>query len=280
MKSNQIPTERRAEILNLLAERLIMTSEQIEYLHPEYGSQKRSRSLLNRSLKRMHEYYLIDRACYQQVILWDDSVKRTTVVALGKLGSEAVNFFHHRERIRYEDGKPVLSQKVHHIIQVNNMEIVIREVAKELGWSIAKTPEGEELWFCEAGNRIVRHENKLNPDVYAIFQNDRTGDLVHTFFEYDTGSEDRGYRHTFPKLSKKFDMYKEVKEWKDWYKNPITNYVKNPFPDIFFVTEEKKRFPEFPRVLKSKKLDVTCCLKKDFETNIREYFKQMEVSDH
>ena len=74
-----------------------------------------------------------------------------------------------------------------------------------------------KAWAHECGNRIVQHHNKLNPDVFCMLYDRETGKYYSLFIEYDTGKMDFRRKKKFPRLNKKFNRYREIKNWNGWY---------------------------------------------------------------
>ncbi|MFC7443090.1 hypothetical protein [Laceyella putida] len=273
-------TERQATLLNLLAERGYMTIDHILHLMPELADNKNSTLSATRLINKLVKYYLVDRASYQYVTQWDGTEKRTTVIALGEIGSQAVSFYRHRTRIRYENGKPILSRKAHHILQVNHMEIVFREVIAEMGFELVKDDKGKDVWLCECGNRVIGPDADLNPDAYTAIRDSKTGKIYHLLFEYDTGEEDRNYKNHFPTLTATFDKYVALKKSDEWYEKPAVQIVENPFPLFFFVTEEKKRFPKVRYLLNERGLDFAACLRHEFADELRMVLSKLRSGEH
>lgn len=268
-KTNVELTERKKKILEILAQRRLLTIEQMEYFHPDFGHQAKSLALLREDINKLFAVYLVDKALKKPIMQWDGTIKRTEVIALGELGSQYVGWKKHHRRIKYRNGQVILPPTAHHVIRIHDMEIQTRELLKEMDVEV-------KAWAYECGNRILKHSNGLNPDVFCMLYDRRKTDKHYTFFvEYDTGRDDRNYRKNFPNLTKKIDRYKEVKGWKEWYERPISRASENKFPHLFFVTEEPKRFPALPKLLQSRGLEFTACLQSDYLSELKKFIETM-----
>lgn len=245
-----------------------MTIDQLEYLHDGFGHQSRSLTLLQRDIHKLHEVYLIDKAIKKPVIQWDGTVKKTTVIALGEIGSAFVGWSQHKKRILYQDGDTILPKTAHHVIRVHDMEIQTRELLKSMGVEV-------KGWAYECGNRIVQHGNGLNPDAFCMMYDHFNNKHYTAFLEYDTGKDDFERRKKFPNLTNKIDRYKQIKDWNGWYSKAISTASENKFPHIFFVTEDPKRFPELPKVFHSRRLENTVCLQQDYLSQLTNFIQKM-----
>lgn len=247
-----------------------MTIDQLEYFHPDFGHQSQSQLLLRRDINKLHEVYLVDKAIKKPIVQWDGSIKKTAVIAMGELGSRYVGWPKHHKRITYQDGEAILPKTAHHIIRVHDMEIQTRELLKSMNVEI-------KAWVYECGNKVINHKNGLNPDVFCMMYDQLTQRYYTTFMEYDTGKDDPGRKKKFPKLTKKIERYKEIKDWKVWYQGPISTASANKFPFIFFVTEEPKRFPELPNIFECRGLDHIVCMQSDYLTKLTEFIQKMRA---
>jgi hypothetical protein len=269
-KVNVELTERKKKILELLRIHRLMTIDQLEYLHPDFGHQSQSKLLLRRDINKLHEVYLVDKAIKKPVIQWDGSVKKTIVIAMGQLGSQYVGWPTHYDRIRYVDGKPILPATAHHILRIHDMEIQTRELLKQLDIEI-------KAWVFES-KKVIKHENGLNPDVFCMLFDRQTEKFYTLFIEYDTGKDDFRRRRKFPKLSKKIERYQEIKNWPSWYKKQISQVSETKFPFIFFVTEDEKRFPVIPQLFEEKGLDHVACMQQDYLSALKKFIEQQRSS--
>lgn len=267
-KSNVDLTERKKKILEILAQRRLLTIEQLEYFHPDFGHQSQSQLLLRRDINKLHEVYLVDKALKKPISQWDGTIKKTMVIALGELGSQYVGWPKHHQRIKYRDGQVVLPATAHHTLRIHDMEIQTRELVKEIGVEV-------KAWAYECGNRILKHSNGLNPDVFCMLYDTTNSKHYTLFIEYDTGKDDFRRRKKFPRLTKKIDRYREVKSWDDWYERPISTASENKFPHLFFVTEDPKRFPGVPNILSSRGLDHTVCMQRDYLSELENFIQKM-----
>lgn len=260
-------TERQKGILELLRQKKLLTIEQLEYFHPDFGYQKQSRFLAQRDINKLHQFFLVDKI-YQKVLFWDEQKRMTEIIALGKMGSQFVGWKDHHERIQEFQGKRFLGKKAYHILRVNDLEIQSREVLNRMNVEI-------QLWASECGLSIVKDENKLNPDAFCLMYDQETEHYYSLFVEYDTGKDDFGYRLKFPSLAEKFNKYRQVKIGTRWYQNVFSQSSLNKFPYLFFVTEEPKRFPKLPELLKDRDLRSTVCMKGDYTEKLEEFVHQM-----
>lgn len=265
-KANVELTERKKKILEILAQRRLLTIDQLEYFHPDFGHQAMSQLLLRRDINKLHEVYFVDKALKKPVIQWDGSVKRTEIVALGELGSQYAGWRNHQKRIKYRDGRVILTPNAHHILRIHDMEIQTRELLKKMNVEV-------KAWVYECGNKVIKHKNRLNPDVFCMLIDKDTGKYYTFFAEYDTGNEDYGHRKHFPNLTKKIERYQEVKAWPEWYEKNISKASENKFPHLFFVTEEPKRFPELPKIFNQKGIDHTTCLQPDYISELKKFIE-------
>lgn len=267
-KSNIVLTERRKRILDILKTHRLLTIEQLEYFHPDFGQQSQSQLLLRRDINKLHEVYLVDKAIKKPVIQWDGSIKKTTVIAIGEIGSQYVGWPKYHKRIHYRDGQAHLSSTAHHTIRIHDMEILTRETMEQLNIEV-------KAWAYEAGNRIVQHNNGLNPDVFCMLYDRETGKYYSLFIEYDTGKMDFRRKKKFPRLNKKFNRYREIKNWNGWYNKAISKASVNKFPHLFFVTEDPNRFPGVPDLLKEKGLESTVSIQQDFLDELKKFIEKM-----
>lgn len=261
-------TERRKRILDILKTHRLLTIEQLEYLHPDFGQQSQSQILIRRDINKLHETYFIDKAIKKPVVQWDGTIKKTTVIAMGEIGSQYVGWSKHYKRIHYRDGQAHLSSTAHHTIRIHDVEIQTKELMKTLDIEV-------KAWAFECGNRIVKHSNKLNPDAFCMLYDRKTEQHYTLFIEYDTGKMDFRRKKKFPGLSKKFNRYREIKNWSNWYKKAISRESVNKFPHLFFVTEDQNRFPGVPDLLKEKGLESTVCMQQDFLGELKNFVMKM-----
>jgi hypothetical protein len=266
-KANVELTERKKKILEILRTHRLLTIDQLEYFHPDFGHQSQSQLLLRRDINKLHEVYFLDKASKKTIRQWDGTIKKTMVVAMGTLGSQYVGWKNHHERIRYENGKPILPKTAHHIIRIHDMEIQTRELLKKMNVEV-------KAWVFES-KKVIGHPNGLNPDVFCMMHDRETGKYYTAFLEYDTGKNDLGRRRKFPNLTKKIDRYREIKDWKDWYQKQISQASENKFPMIFFVTEDPKRFPELPRIFQSRQIDSIVCMQLDYLSELEKFIRKM-----
>lgn len=245
-----------------------MTIEQLEYFHPDFGHQSESLHLLRRDINKLHEVYFLDKAIKKPVMQWDGIIKKTMVIALGEIGSQYVGWSQYKKRILYQDGNTILPKTTHHVIRIHDMEIQTRELLKSMGVEV-------KAWAYECGNRMVQHNNGLNPDAFCMMYDQFNNKHYTAFLEYDTGKDDFERRKKFPNLEKKIDRYKETKEWNGWYAKAISGASENKFPHIFFVTEEPKRFPELPKIFASRRLENTVCLQQDYLSQLTGFIQKM-----
>ncbi len=239
----------------------------MEYLHPDFGKQSQSQLLLRRDINKLSESYFIDKATRKPIKQWDNSTKKTIVLALGEIGSEYVGWKHYK-RIRYQNGKAILPKTTHHILRIHDMEIQTRELLNQMNVEV-------KVWVYECGNQIVAHENRLNPDAFCMMQDKTNGKYYTAFFEYDTGKMDFRKRSKFPELSKKSGKYQEVQDWKTWKEKPINQLSQNRFPHLFFVTEAPSRFPGVPNLLKEKGIKNTVCMQNEFAFHLKSFIENM-----
>jgi hypothetical protein len=262
-------TPRRKKILELLKTHRLLTVEQLEYLHPDFGHQSQSQLLLRRDIRKLHEVYFLDKASKKPIKQWDGTIKKTMVVALGPIGSQYVGWPDHYERIKYQDGNTVLPKTAHHILRIHDMEIQARDALRSMGVDVM-------AWVFECGTQIINHPtNKLNPDAFCILGDSTNGKKYTIFFEYDTGTMDYRRRKKFPELSSKFDKYQEIQQWKPWENRPISKNSENKFPHLFFVTEDEKRFPGVPDLLSKRGIKNTTCMQSDFVQELKKFIEMM-----
>lgn len=247
-----------------------MTIDQLEYLHPDFGHQSQSQLLLRRDINKLHEVYLVDKALKKPVVQWDNQIKKTMVVAMGELGSHYVGWSEHYERIKYQGNRAILPKTAHHILRIHDTEVETRKLLKTLDVEV-------KAWAFECGNRIVQHQNKLNPDAFCMLYDRQNGKYYSFFLEYDTGKDDFGRRRKFPNLTKKIDRYQEIKNWSGWYDKAISKASENKFPYLFFVTEEPKRFPELPKIFVSRTVDHTVCMQQDYLDQLTLFVQKMRA---
>ncbi len=248
--------------------RHLLTIEQLEYFHPDFGHQSQSQLLIRRDINKLHESFFVDKATRKPVKQWDNTTKKTIILALGEIGSQYVGWPKHYKRIQHHNGEVILPKKAHHILRIHDMEIQTREILKELDVEVRG-------WAYECGGKIVNHENKLNPDTFCMMEDRTNGKKYTVFFEYDTGTMDFRKRQKFPELSQKFDKYKEIQSWKPWYQKAFSKASENKFPHLFFVTEADSRFPGVPDLLTKAGLKNTVCMQNEFAFHLKEFIENM-----
>ncbi len=261
-------TERKETILQILKTHHLLTIDQLEYFHPDFGHQSQSQLLLRRDINKLHETFFLDKATRKTIKQWDNNIKKTIIVALGEIGSQYVGWQRHYKRIQHQNGEVILPKKAHHILRIHDMEIQTRELLKTMDVEIRG-------WAYECGNGIVNHENKLNPDAFCMMEDQTNGKKYTAFFEYDTGTMDFRKRKKFPELSQKFRKYKEIQEWKPWYNKAFSLASENRFPHLFFVTEAESRFPGIPDMLTNMGLKHTVCMQDEFTLHLKEFIENM-----
>jgi hypothetical protein len=266
-KANVELTDRKKKILEILRTHRLLTIDQLEYFHPDFGHQSQSQLLLRRDINKLHEVYFVDKAIKKPIVQWDGFIKKTMVIAMGELGSQYVGWPNHYERIRYENGKPILPKTAHHILRIHDMEIQTRELLKKMNVDV-------KAWVFES-RKVIDHPNGLNPDAFCMMHDRETGKYYTAFLEYDTGKDDLGRRKKFPNLTKKIDRYKEIKDWNGWYQKQISQASENKFPMIFFVTEDPKRLPDLPRIFDSRRMDSVVCLQSDYLSELEKFIQKM-----
>ncbi|MFC7443520.1 replication-relaxation family protein [Laceyella putida] len=255
--------------LKLLAQHRIMNIEQLLYWHEDFGQQKRAKALMQRHLNELVYYYLVNKKDHIHHKFLDGSKRRTIFAALGPLGSKAVGWQEHVERIRYHtDGSVSINNRYFHISRVCDLSIITNEVLKEMGASL-------EMWVVECRKSIVNHDNNLNPDAFAMIKDSVTRKKYTAFIEFDTGAEDFRRTEKFPELTKKFNRYKEVKEWDGWYKKRVSIESENKFPYVFFVTQEPRRMKKVPSLLKERVNESMVCMVEDYAARLKEFIERM-----
>ncbi|MEK4799999.1 replication-relaxation family protein [Thermoactinomyces sp. FSL K6-2592] len=261
-------TDKDRQTLAILAKHRLMSIDQLMYWHPDFGRQKRAKALLQRHINRLHQFYLIDKKDHLYHQQLDGTTKRTIFVSLGELGVQAVGWRHYPRRIRYHsNGSVSITPRYYHIARVCDLSILTNELFKKMGLEI-------EWWEVEC-KALIGHPNQLSPDALCVAFDHQTGKRFSFFIEFDTGSDDVNRKVKFPKLNKKFNRYREVKLWDDFYTSDISRISANPFPYLMFVTEEKRRFPLVPRLLEEKKIDASVCMITDYPGELKKVIERM-----
>ncbi|MBD1373842.1 hypothetical protein IC620_15970 [Hazenella sp. IB182357] len=269
-RSNVELTERKLNILKALYAKHLLRIDQLEYFLPNFGHQKQSQLLLRRDINKLHEVHFLDKATKKPMYLWNGDRKRTEVIAMGQIGTQFVGWKYHYKRIKYQDGGTILPRTAHHILRIHDMEIQTREFLKKMNVEVV-------AWEHECGNLIVKHPNELNPDAFFAMLDHTTGKSYTAFAEYDTGKDDFKCAKKFPNLTKKFERYREVKNWGAWYQKDLSTQSENKFPHLFFVTEDQKRFPVVPEIISSYGLDHTTCMQQDYVQELENFIHRMRA---
>lgn len=255
--------------LALLAQHRLMNIEQLLYWHPDFGSQKRAKALMQRHLNEMAYYYLIDKKDHICHTFLDGTTKRTIFVSLGLLGTQAVGWTDYSKRIRYHaDGSVSITPRYYHTSRVCDLSIITHQVLEEMDLEL-------ERWVVECGKSVVQHKNGLSPDAFVIMADRQTGKKYSLFVEFDTGSDDVNRTENFPSLTNKFNRYKEVMAWDQWYKTRASQESENKFPYLFFVTEEPKRFPKVPKLLEQRGIEATVCMIDQYADELKRFIERM-----
>lgn len=249
VKTNCKLTQREIELLRLVYDRKLVRRDHLEIISKSYRDSGDNRTrIINRAIKKLYQNMCLDKVHEAQDIGRGNT---PCIVGLDKGGSILLNV-PHKKRISHH--KSIVNGNIYitrslpanyrHINGVNQLEVetilFCEETNSELkGWYHEKP---QELYYGQ--ERIVvipdiRMELKFNTEPSKSF---------YAFIEFDTGSENRGYKNRFPIIHDKIIKYRKYKFSKLW----MEEYPY--FPMILFVTEDDKRIDFFNRKCKENKL--------------------------
>lgn len=230
-------TERERELLRIISQRKLVRRDHLEIICEPYRIAGKYRAnILNRAIERLFSDMYVDKVHETQKLGRGNS---PCVVALDRAGSLYLGL-PHKQRISHKK------------YDFNNKVIIERNLPNYFRHThgINKLEVETILLFEKGDNRIIKWEHEfaytffnnqekttLIPDVFAVYGFE--GKPVYAYIEYDTGSEDRGRKDTFPIIYKKIQNYKKLKVSEIWREH--AEY----FPIILFVTEDDKRVGYF-----------------------------------
>jgi hypothetical protein len=246
VKTNCKLTSREIELLQLVYDRKLVRRDHLEIISESYRNLGDSRTrLLNRAIKKLYQNMCLDKVHEVQEIGRGNT---PCIVGLDKGGSMLLSV-PHKKRISHRksivNGNTYITRMLpanfRHINGVNQLEVdtilFCEETENELiGWHHEKP---QELHYGQEKVVVipdVRMELKMREKPF------------YAFIEYDTGSENRGYKDRFPTIHEKIIKYRKFKASKLW----VEEYPY--FPMLLLVTEDDKRIPFFNQKCKENKL--------------------------
>jgi Replication-relaxation len=246
VKTNCKLTEREMEILQLVYDRKLVRRDHLEIISESYRNCGDNRTrLLNRAIKKLYQSMCLDKVHEAQEL---GKGNTPCIVGLDRGGSMLLNV-PHRKRIAHRKslvkGRKYITRTLpanyRHINGVNQLEVETIQFCSEtdtqlIGWHHEKPQE-----FVYGQERVA-----VIPDVSMELKVREKP--LYAFIEYDTGSENRGYKDRFPIIKEKvikYRKYKASKLWEDDY--PY-------FPILLLVTEDDKRIPYFNQKCKENKI--------------------------
>lgn len=262
-------TERELKILELVYYRKMVRRDHLEILHDGYRNIPRRTNVINRSIKKLFDKMCLDKVHEEQEYMKGNkpcilSVDRAGCIILDKP-------FNRRFEIekRFINNKELILRKLpsyyNHVHGVNQLEIATLEFCLENNFEII-------IWNLEEDNLKEFEYNKekiiLKPDIFVILN---IGKPLIYFIEYDTGSENRGYKNNFPTILDKLEKYQKYKSINLWQVEWWAKKIKTNFPLLLFVTEDEKRVEYIKQKGKTLGLKVDCVLSNEYKERIREF---------
>lgn len=264
VKTNCRITERERELLRLVYDRKLVRRDHLEVISESYRHLGSNRTrLMNRSIKKLYQSLIFDKTHEAQIYGRGNT---PSIIALDRGGSLLLNV-QHKRRIPYNkyivNDKTFYRKKLpanyRHINGINQLEVDTILLCEEtgnqiLGWH-HESPQ--ELHF--GGERII-----LIPDIGLHLKLKEKP--FYAFVEYDTGSENRGYKDRFPIIHDKIIKYRKFKASKLW----IETYPY--FPMLLFVTEDERRIDFFNNECEANKLQGFGIYYKNYSKWLRHLF--------
>lgn len=232
IKTNCRVTDREMEILKIIKDRKLVRRDHLEVISPSYRITGENRTkILNKSIGKLFRKHCIDKIHEEREL--GKGGNNPCVVALDRGGSLLLGIAHKRRIIHHNSGeylKRSLPSNYRHINGVNQLEvdtILFCEDANSeiLAWHHEKP---QELYYGQEKVIVI-------PDVGMTLKlNTEPPRHLYAFIEFDTSSENRGYKEP-PILRDKIIKYKKYKLSKLWEKE----YPR--FPLLVFVCEDEDR---------------------------------------
>lgn len=246
VKTNCKLTNRESELLQLVYNRKLVRRDHLEIISPSYRVLGDNRTrLLNRAIKKLYQKMCLDKIHEAQEIGRGNT---PCIVGLDKGGSLILNVPHKRRishKKSFVNGRLYITRTLpanfRHINGVNQLEVdtilFCEGTENELiGWHHEKP---QELYYGQEKVVVI-------PDVRMALKMRQKP--FYAFIEYDTGSENRGYKDRFPTIYEKILKYRKYKASNLWTEEyPY-------FPMLLLVTEDDKRISYFNQKCKENNL--------------------------
>lgn len=273
-------TNREKELLKIIEYRRILRRDHIPIIHEGYKDV--SLTVLNRSINKLFHKLCIDKIHEQQEIMKGNtpaflSLDRAGAILLSEYLQEKIPFKRrilHEKKIR--DNRTMIFRKLpatyKHNHGVNCLEITTRLFCQKTNSELIR-------WDLEQDTHrpfVYSEKEIIRPDAFCIL---RIADKPFLFFlEYDTGSENFGYRASFPTLKTKLRRYQYYMLSNSWKNERWFQLIKTKFPPIIFVTEEKRRINYLRKIGRALGLRVIPCLPKDYENILLKFLENSHIS--
>jgi hypothetical protein len=210
-------TERDMKLLELLYVRRFLRRDQIEGLMPGVFA---STDKLNRRLKKLYELHVIDRIRPKVGMGMGSSKHYVCLDRAGFLLLDVKPYKYIQER----DGIKFLNQKWEHLAMIHDYEIMVRELAKEMGM----------VGLCYWVEEPIYYDNtSVIPDLLCVIQKDNEYPISF-FIEVDLDTEN------IPALKGKVENYRNCYMSKTWTKEEWALDIRRAFPN---------KPVQFPRIL-------------------------------
>ncbi|AKQ08557.1 replication initiation by nicking [Bacillus phage PBC2] len=237
VRSNCKPTAREIELLGIVGQRKLVNREHLEILAPSYRHLGNNRTrLINRSIRKLFDNMCLDKVHEKQDLGKGNS---PCIVALDRGGSLLLGLSH-KKRIPHKkmsiNGEDYITRSVpsvyRHANGVNQVEVDTILFCEENGFEIVN-------WEHEKGREFTYNNQKILMIPDSTIKLRMKNKNLNIFLEYDTGSEDRKNKNSFPTILEKVFNYKKYKSSKLWSEDFKS------FPLVFLVTEDENRIPYF-----------------------------------
>ena len=237
-------TERERELLDIINKRKMVRRDMLEIISPSYRHLGNNRTrLMNRSVKKLYSNFCIDKIHEIQEFPKGNT---PAILSLDRAGSIILGIPHKRrikQNTNIKNGKKYVQRRLpsnyRHINGINQLEVDTILFCEENTTEIIQ-------WVHEKPQKLVYGQENVIviPDIVLELKfNTEQSRAFYAFIEFDTASENRGYKE--PPIIRdkviKYKKYKLSRLWENEY---------DSFPMLLLVTEEEKRTAFFNKICK------------------------------
>lgn len=269
-------TNREKELLKIVNDRILVSREHLEVIHPAYRNIDGRTNVLNRSIRKLFDKMCLDKAHMEAEFGKGNTPAIVCIDRAGALllGTKFRRRLKHKKKVYH--GEEYIFRELPsnylHIHGINELEVSTIILCDNHDFKLIR-------WQLEAQNTKKLPENSQNdakttqisliPDVFCIIRVKNS--VFMSFIEYDTGSENKGYNGNYPILGEKLERYNLYKMSGIWKHEMWSKSTGLGFPPILFVVHDQKRADYIIRKGKSLGLVVDAFLFSEYSDKLKSY---------